>query len=138
MKQSILAAAALSLSALLHPITAHADNSSVNVATESGIMHCAIQTNDAVNRGNLVVCQGYTPEPEGNLAVITANGSFYRLGGNLSPWNGPNSSNYTVLQYGQTYHFLGWTVYPDETGTRFSNDATGHGMRISVDVVNAF
>jgi spermidine/putrescine-binding protein len=83
MKQSILAAAALSISALLHPITAHADNSSVKVASESGRMQCAIQTNDAANRGNHVGCDGYTPALEGNLAVMTANGVFYRRTGNL-------------------------------------------------------
>lgn len=94
MRKHLLAAATLPLAALLHPTTAHADNSSMNVATESGRMHCTIQTNDLANRGNLLVCDGYTPEPTGNLAVITANGVFYRMGGNLVPWSGPN---YTVL-----------------------------------------
>jgi len=44
----------------------------------------------------------------------------------------------TVLQYGQTYHINGWTVLPSSDGTTFTNDATGHGMFVSIDNVNSF
>lgn len=43
--------------------------------------------------------------------------------------------NYVTLTYGQTYHFLGWTVLPSSDGTRFTNDGTGHGMFVSVENV---
>jgi hypothetical protein len=32
----------------------------------------------------------------------------------------------------------GWTVLPDSDGTRFTNDATGHGMFVSIENVAAF
>jgi hypothetical protein len=35
---------------------------------------------------------------------------------------------YTTLTYGQSYHHGNWTIYPDQSGTRFVNDGTGHGM----------
>ena len=34
---------------------------------------------------------------------------------------------------GQTYHMQGWTILPTSDGTRFTNDATGHGMFIGSD-----
>jgi len=30
------------------------------------------------------------------------------------------------------------TIYPDATGTRFTNDRTGHGVFVSIDDVYAF
>ncbi len=39
------------------------------------------------------------------------------------------------LEYA-TYHWLGWTVVAAKDGTRFTNDATGHGMSVSVDKVD--
>ena len=37
-----------------------------------------------------------------------------------------------------TYHWLGWTVVAASDGTRFTNDATSHGMFVSVDKVDGF
>ena len=42
------------------------------------------------------------------------------------------------MAYGQTYHSGNWTIYPDETGTRFTNERTGHGMFVSIENVYAF
>jgi hypothetical protein len=44
----------------------------------------------------------------------------------------------TTLNYGQTYHILGWTILPGGDGTRFTNDGTGHGMFVSVENVAPF
>ncbi|KUH86480.1 MULTISPECIES: hypothetical protein [unclassified Mycobacterium] len=134
MKRQIVAVLALPiLAALAQPAVSSAQDS-VGVVTKSGKMQCGIQTNDSLNRGNLVVCQGYLPHPpEGNLAVIRADGVFKFSNGDLG------SRQYsTVLEYGEVYHFLGWTVEPDESGTRFTNDTTGHGMRISTDFIQTF
>jgi hypothetical protein len=43
-----------------------------------------------------------------------------------------------VLTYGQTYHILGWTILPISDGTTFTNDATGHGMFVSIQDVHSF
>ena len=46
--------------------------------------------------------------------------------------------NDMVLNYGQTYQIQGWTVLPSSDGTRFTNDATGHGMFVSIENVAPF
>jgi hypothetical protein len=46
--------------------------------------------------------------------------------------------NDLVLNYGQTYHVLGWTIVPTSDGTRFTNDGTGHGMFVSIENVKPF
>jgi hypothetical protein len=43
-----------------------------------------------------------------------------------------------VLNYGQIYHLNGWTIVPQEDGTRFTNDGTDHGMFVSIDKVAPF
>ena len=42
------------------------------------------------------------------------------------------------MQYGQTYNIRGWTVAASEVGTRFTNNATGHGMFVSIENVYPF
>ena len=44
-----------------------------------------------------------------------------------------DSRNAVVLNYGQTYHFQGWTITASTQGTRFTNDQTGHGMFVSIE-----
>jgi hypothetical protein len=51
---------------------------------------------------------------------------------------GAHPENDTVLNYGQTYDILGWTILPSSDGTRFTNDGTGHGMFVSVENVAPF
>jgi hypothetical protein len=55
--------------------------------------------------------------------------------GNIAAGSGVN---YLTLNYGQTHHLEGWTINPSEDGTRFTNDATGHGMFVSIDDVYSF
>jgi hypothetical protein len=59
------------------------------------------------------------------------------MDGNI-PGNAEALASDLVLQYGQTYHVLGWTILPTFDGTRFTNDGTGHGMFVSVDNVYSF
>jgi hypothetical protein len=42
------------------------------------------------------------------------------------------------MQYGTTYHRGNWSIYHDASGTRFTNDRTGHGMFVSIENVYAF
>jgi hypothetical protein len=106
------------------------------VRTESGKVRCAILLGS-------VGCQylpGFPQAPvcdTGNyhcdIANITPGGAFSWTGGNIP---GAHPEDDTVLNYGQTYHILGWTVLPNEEGgTRVTNDGTGHGMFVSIDNV---
>jgi len=63
-------------------------------------------------------------------AVILAGLVLFAAGG--------TPQNDLVLNYGQTYHILGWTIVPSSDGTRFTNDGTGHGMFVSIENVKSF
>jgi hypothetical protein len=43
-----------------------------------------------------------------------------------------------VLNYRQSYHINGSTILSNEDGTRFTNDATGHRMFVSIENVYSF
>jgi hypothetical protein len=122
----------LAISALLWPATAAADN----YLTQSGRVLCAV-TPDSTLRGlgpDAVVCQGHFTEPGALFnAVTTGNGSFYWEDANLAVDNPPVN-----MGYGQNYHRGNWSIHHDETGTRFTNDRTGHGMFVSIEDVYAF
>jgi hypothetical protein len=66
-------------------------------------------------------------------AVVHASGAFNWHDGNIGVYS-PD----TTLSYGQIYDIQGWTIAPGEDGTRFTNDATGHGMFVSIDNVSSF
>lgn len=42
-----------------------------------------------------------------------------------------------TLDY-RTYSAAGWSIAADETGTRFTNDETGHGMFVALNGVESF
>jgi hypothetical protein len=69
-----------------------------------------------------------------NVAGVDADGTFAYGEGNI----GGVDANQETLTYGVTYHSKGWSVAPSFTGTRFTNDATGHGMFVSIDGVSPF
>jgi hypothetical protein len=116
--------------ALLWPATAAADN----YVTQSHKVLCAVSP-DPTLPGNAVVCQGHFAQaPQlGAAAVTGGDGAFSWQQGNLNVGN-PT----TTMAYGQTYHHGNWTINPDETGTRFTNDRTGHGMFVSIENVYSF
>jgi hypothetical protein len=78
-----------------------------------------------------------TPPIHWDLAVVHSSGAFNWNEGNI-PGTPQAIANDVVLNYGQTYHFSGWTILPSSDGTRFANDGTGHGMFVSIDNVNSF
>ena len=144
----ILPAIALSLALGFAP-TAAADNGQ-SVRTQSGKVRCEVYTDDTAHGGGpLVVCQTADggPFPQSpvsaeshepmNLAVVRANGAFNWMVGNIGGSREAMDQD-IVLMYGQTFHVNGWTIEPSFDGTRFTNDATGHGMFVSIDDVNSF
>jgi hypothetical protein len=68
------------------------------------------------------------------IRVVPAGGAFEWGEGNI----GGVDAGEVTLTYGQSYHFKGWTVDPSLDGTRFTNDASGHGMFVSIDRVSSF
>jgi hypothetical protein len=125
---AVLVAACGLATALLWPPTAAANNFLV---TSPG-WECAIAPDLAVPPGEAVVCQGnfsQAPQP-GAGPVINADGTFHWEVRQLN-----HASPTTGMNFGQTYHYDDWTMYPDQAGTRFINDHTGRGFFISLDNV---
>ncbi len=121
-----------------------------SVRTQSGRVRCEVYSNDNDRGGSpLVVCQqaDAAPFPQApisseyggrmNLAVVRANGAFNWNIGNIAGSSEATASD-VVLNYGQIYNINGWTIRPSFEGTRFTYDATGHGMFLSVDDIYAF
>ena len=102
----------------------------VFVETKSGKTRCQISA-------ETVGCESdFTNAPtvdgeQAHGAEVSADGANRWIVGNLG------AIPTTPLGY-STYHALGWTIEADSGGTRFTNDATGHGMFISVDRVDFF
>lgn len=69
-------------------------------------------------------------------ATVDAAGDFSFQAGNEVGAGG--SDDDLVLAYGKTYKVQGWTIWADTHGTQFTNDATGHGMFVSIENVYAF
>ena len=63
--------------------------------------------------------------------TVSADGNFRWLIGNLG------AITPVTLDY-RTYHAQGWTIAANESGTRFTNSRTGHGMFVSIEKVQAF
>jgi hypothetical protein len=125
------------------------------VRTESGRMRCVVQPDqvacEASGPGSTGFLQApitmpesqckYSPCPGGmhsGLAEVTALGAFHWNDGNIGGVGSDWEQTDTTLGYGQPYHISGWTVLPSSDGTRVTNDATGHGMFVSIDNVNSF
>ena len=107
------------------------------VRTESGKVRCDILKEN-------VACQYLPGFPQApvcddtgpyhcDIANLTPAGAFSWSIGNIP---GARPQDDAALSYGQTYHFLGWTLQPDESGTRVTKDGTGRGMFVSVDDVH--
>ncbi|PJE24688.1 MAG: hypothetical protein CK431_04825 [Mycobacterium sp.] len=115
------------------------------VRTQSGAVRCIVISAELNNGDSMVTCEhgpGFAQAPVGpygehfDEAVIRASGAFSWNNANLG--GGGTPQNDMVLNYGQTYHVLGWTIVPTSDGTRFTNDGTGHGMFVSIDNVKSF
>jgi hypothetical protein len=108
------------------------------VRTESGAVRCVVMPTQ-------VICEhgpGFPQAPVSQYgshfdnAEVTPAGNFQWNDGNIG--GGGTPQNDLVLNYGQTYHTQGWTIVPNEDGTRFTNDSTGHGMFVSIENVSSF
>jgi hypothetical protein len=150
MKRIVLVAAAVAALSIVGIPLAHAEQ---YVRTESGKVRCDVQPdrvgcqylpgfpqapvdpppNCPPPPGTYLRCGG--PGIHWDIANVTSGGGFSWMNGNIP---GAHPENYTVLNYGQNYDILGWTVLPSSDGTRFTNDATGHGMFVSVENVAPF
>jgi YD repeat-containing protein len=98
----------------------------------------------------MVVCQLTNGQPWGlapwstskegvrlNLAVMRGSGEFVWNKGSISG-PGEAADQDINLNSGQTYRINGWTIQPEEHRTRFTYDASGHGMLINVPDVRTF
>lgn len=109
------------------------------VRTETGEVRCVIS---APHVGcERTSAEGFPDAPKsqsgggnGNIAGVDADGTFNYGEGNI----GGVDADEVTLTYGQTYRFKGWTVDPSFDGTRFTNDASGHGMFVSIERVSPF
>lgn len=118
------------------------------VRTQSGKMRCLVMINDSGHGGGpAVACQAaftnaprWSGSPSGepmNIATVRYDGSFNWDIGNI-PGSSAVMANDIEMAYGSTYNINGWTVLPTFDGTRFTNDATGRGMFVSIDQVYSF
>jgi hypothetical protein len=105
-------------------------NGHVFIETKSGQTRCQIDSDS-------VGCEAQftnSPMEEGERANgvnITANGDVQWVLGNLGDIP-------TVTIDYQTYDAAGWTIAASESGTRFTNEQTGHGMFVSLEKVDTF
>ena len=106
------------------------DNGRVFIETKSGLTRCQID-NDSVG------CEAQftnSPMQDGERANginITASGDVQWVVGNLGDIP-------TVTIDYLTYDAEGWTIAANESGTRFTNKNTGHGMFVSIEHVDTF
>jgi hypothetical protein len=102
----------------------------VFIETKSGQTRCQIDSDS-------VGCEAqFTNSPmedgeRANGVNITANGDVQWVLGNLGDIP-------TVTIDYQTYDAAGWTIAASESGTRFTNEHTGHGMFVSLEKVDTF
>lgn len=106
------------------------ENGYAYIETKSGKTRCQIDADS-------VGCEAQflnSPTVEGGQANgvrITADGTQTWILGNLG--NIPA----VTLDY-RVYKAVGWTIDAGESGTRFTNDRTGHGMFVAIEKVEAF
>ena len=105
-------------------------NGRVFIETKSGQTRCQIDSDS-------VGCEApFTnpPTEEGEKANgvnVTAAGEVQWVAGNLGDIP-------TVPIDYKTYDAVGWTIEATESGTRFTNQHTGHGMFVSIEKVDTY
>jgi len=108
------------------------------VSTVSGAVRCVLSSDHVSCERSGGGFPGAPASESGggtmNIARVESDGSF---GWGLANM-GSGQDNMVTLQYDQPYQFKGWSVAPTSDGTRFTNDATGHGMFVNIDVVDPF
>ena len=105
-------------------------NGYVFITTKSGQTRCQIDATE-------VACEApFTSSPTvdgapANGVRVTADGQLKWVLGNLG------DIPVVPIDY-RTYTAQGWTIVATEDGTRFTNDATTHGMFVAIGGVEAF
>ncbi|OMC02459.1 hypothetical protein A5733_02125 [Mycobacterium sp. NS-7484] len=108
-------------------------NGSAGVITRSGKTACQIMTAFVGCQVNWEVATPLMYGSPANGVRIHANGQWEWASGDMG-----TTASFTTLAYGTTYTTLGWTIEPSSTGTRFTNNLTGHGIVVSTDGINPF
>ncbi|MBY0443386.1 MAG: hypothetical protein K2Q25_14815 [Mycobacteriaceae bacterium] len=102
----------------------------VFIETKSGTTRCEIDTDS-------VGCEApFTNSPikdgeHANGVSITADGTVDWVLGNLG------AIPVVTIDY-RTYYAQGWTIVATDSGTRFTNSRTGHGMFVSIEKVETY
>jgi hypothetical protein len=113
------------------PIALPPDTSGyVFIETKSGKTRCQISRREVGCEAEFANSPIQDGEPA-NGVNVTADGQFRWVVGNLG------DIPTVTLDY-QTYHAQGWTIDAASSGTRFTNDRTGHGMFVSIEAANGF
>lgn len=105
-------------------------NGYVFIETKSGKTRCQISS-DAVGCEAPFIDPPMVDGTPANGVRTTDNGEISWVVGNLG------AMPVVTLDY-RVYHAVGWTIEASSTGTRFTNDSTGHGMTVSIESVQAF
>lgn len=106
------------------------DEGYVYIETKSGLTRCQISTAS-------VGCESqFTNSPvvdgaPANGVEVTSGGTMRWILGNLG------AIPTTTIDYA-VYHAVGWTIDASSSGTRFTNDSTGHGMSVSTEGASVF
>jgi hypothetical protein len=102
----------------------------VFIETKSGRTRCQISRREVGCEAEFANSPILDGEPA-NGVNVTADGQFRWLVGNLGDIPA------VTIDY-QTYTAQGWTINASSSGTRFTNDRTGHGMFVSIEAANEF
>lgn len=102
----------------------------VFIATKSGNTRCQLNTQQVDCESNFTNAPKVNGE-SANGVRVTASGELRWVSGNLG------AIPTVTIDY-QTYSALGWTIAATPDNTRFTNQASGHGMYISTSEVKAF
>ena len=121
------------------------------VITQSGKVQCVLYDSypgtDSryggtmiVPSGSIVMCEarrggGFGPGRQ--FAIVDAGGNF-SFQCCASGLGGSSPIDFLTMAYGQNYNLKGWTISANQDGTRFTNNATGHGMFVSIENVYGF
>lgn len=102
----------------------------VYIETKSGKTRCQISPETVSCESEFTASPSVEGQPA-NGVEVNADGANRWVLGNLG------AIPTTSIDYA-TYRALGWTIEADSGGTRFTNDATGHGMFVSTEGADFF
>ncbi|MCV6962503.1 serine/threonine protein kinase [Mycobacterium intermedium] len=102
-----------------------------------GVATCQIDGESVVcqstwSQAPVVPCPGCPEEMHMDQAIVDPNGNLTWRDANLGTPDGPGGPGWFSLWVSHPYRGFGWTAQADGNGhATFTNDATGHGMKIT-------